>query len=59
MWVDIMLMGTIRGRSGGDEGKMPIRDDSLSNPSPIISGFEEESPINGMVDSVLVLRSDV
>ena len=54
-----MLMGTIRGGLVGDEGKMPIRDEYLNNPAPIILGFEEDSPINGMVDFVLVLRSDV
>ena len=59
MWVDIMLMGTVRGGSRGDEGKTPIRDESLNNPAPIILGFEEESLINGMVYFVLVLRSDV
>ena len=54
-----MLMGTVTGGSGCDEGKTPIKDESLNNPTPIISGFEEESPINGMVDFVLVLRLDV
>ena len=54
-----MLMGIVRGGLGGDEGKMAIRDESLNNPAPIISGFEEESPTNGIVVSVLVLRSDV
>lgn len=54
-----MLMGTIRGGSGGGEGKTPIRDESLNKPTPIILGFEEESLINGMVDYVLVLRPDV
>ena len=52
-------MGTIRCGSGGDEGKTHIRDESLNDPASIVSGFEEESPINGMVDYVLVLRSDV
>ena len=52
-----MLMG--RGGSGGGEEKMPIRDESLNNWAPIISNFEEESPTNGMVVSVLVLRSVV
>ena len=56
-----MLMGIVRGglRGGlrGGEGKMPIRDESLKNPNPIISGFEEESPTNGMVILVLVVRS--
>ena len=51
-----MLMGTVRGGSGGDEGKTPIRDESLNNPAPIISSFEEESPTNGIVVSVVVLR---
>ena len=44
---------------GGGEGKTPIRDESLNKPTPIISGFVEESPINGMIDSVLDLKSDV
>ena len=59
MLVEIMLIGIIRGGLGGFEGKNPIRYESLNNPSLIISGFEEESPINRMVDFVLVLRSDV
>lgn len=59
MLVEIMLIGIIGGGLGGDEGKTPIRDESLNNPAPIISGFEEESSINGMVDSMLVLRSYV
>ena len=59
MLVEIMLIGTVRGGLVGDEGKIPIRDESLNNPAPIISGFEEESLINGMVDFVLVLRSDM
>ena len=54
-----MLMGTIRGGSRGDEGKTLIRDESLNNHPPIISSFEEESSINGMVDYVLVLRLDM
>ena len=53
------FMGIVRGGSGGDEGKMPIRDESLNNPTPIIFGFEEESPNNGIVVSILVLRSVV
>ena len=52
-----MLMGIVRGGSGSDEGKTPIRDESLNNPTPIISGLEEESPTNGIVVSVVVLRS--
>ena len=59
MLVEIMLIGIVRGWSRGDEGKTPIRDESLNSPTPIISGFEEESSINVMVDSILVLRSDV
>ena len=39
--VQIMLIGTIRGGSKGDEGKMPIRDESLNKPTPIILGFVE------------------
>ena len=54
-----MLMGTIRGELGGGEGKIPIRDEYLNNKTQIISVFQEESPTNGMVVSVLVLRSDV
>ena len=54
-----MLMGIVFGGSGDGEGKTPIRDESLNNPTPIISGFEEEWPINGIVVSVLVLRSVV
>ena len=54
-----MLIGTARGGSGGVEGKTPIRDESSNNPTPIISGFEEELLINGMVDYVLVLKLDV
>ena len=56
MSVEIMFVGIVRGGSGGDEGKTPIRDESLNNPTPVISGFEEESPTNGIVVSVLVLR---
>lgn len=59
MLVDIMLIGTVRGGSGSDEGKTPIRDVSLNNPTPIISGFVEESLISGMVDFVLDLKLDV
>jgi hypothetical protein len=59
LWVNTMLMGTIRGGSGGNEGKTPIRDESLNNHDPTILGFEKELLINGMVDSVLVLRSNV
>ena len=40
MWVDIMLMGTIRAGLGGDGGETPIRDKSLNNLAPIISGFD-------------------
>ena len=54
-----MFMGIVSGGLGGDEGKPTIRDDSLNNPTPIISGFEEESPTKGIVVSVLVLRSVV
>ena len=54
-----MLMEMVRGGLGSDEAKMPIRDESLNNPTPIIFGFEEESPTNGIVVSVLVLRSVV
>lgn len=54
-----MLIGIVRGWLGGDEGKMPIRDESLYNPITIISSFEEESSINGMVDFVLAPRLDV
>ena len=53
------MIGTVCGGSGGGEWKIPIRDVSLNNPAPVISGFEDESPINGMVYSVLVLRLDV
>ena len=59
MLVEIMLMGIVRDGSGGDEGKMPIRDESLNNPAPIISGLEEESPTNGIIVSVVVFRSVV
>ena len=59
MLVEIMLIGIVRGGSGGGEGKMPIRDESLNNPTPIISNLEEESPTNGIVVSVVVLRSVV
>lgn len=38
---------------------MPIRDESLNNLDPIILSFLEESPINGMVDFVLDLKSHV
>ena len=41
MLVQIMLIGTIRGGSKGDEGKMPTRDESLNKPTPIILGFVE------------------
>ena len=44
---------------GGDEGKMPIRDESLNKPAPIFSYFLEESPIKGTIDSVLDLKLDV
>jgi len=54
-----MLIGTIRGGLGGDEGKTPIRDESLNKPTPIISGFVEESSINGMIDSILDLKSNM
>ena len=54
-----MLMGIVRGGSGGDKGKTPIRDESLNNLAPIISGVEEESPTNGIVVSMVVLRSVV
>ena len=59
MLVKIMLMGIVRGGSRGNEGKTPIRDESLNNPTPIISGLEEESPTNGIVVFVVVLRSVV
>lgn len=55
-----MLIGTIRDRSGGDKGKIPINDESLNNHiSPIVSHFMEESPIKGTFESVLDLKSDV
>ena len=54
-----MLMGIVKGGPGGDEWKRTIRDESLNNPAPIISGFEEVSPTNGIVVSILVLRSVV
>ena len=54
-----MLMGIVRGGSGVGEGKMPIRDESLNKPAPIIYGFVKESPTNGIVVIVLVLRSYV
>ena len=54
-----MLMGIVRGGLGGDEGKTPIRDESLNNLAPIISNLEEESPTHGIVVSVVVLRSVV
>ena len=34
-----MLMGIVRGGSGGYKGKNPIRVESLNNPAPIISSF--------------------
>ena len=52
-------MGIVRGGSGGDEGETPIRDESFNNPTPIIYGLEEESPTNGIVASMVVLRSMV
>ena len=52
-------MGIVRGGLWGDEGKMPIRDESLNNPTPIISSLEEELPTNGIVVSMVVLRSVV
>ena len=55
MLVQIILMGIVR----GGEWKMPIRDESLNKPAPIISDFVEESLISGIVDFVLDLRSDV
>ena len=59
MCVDIILIGIIRGGSGDDEGKMPIRDESLNKPAPIVSDFVEESPIKGTIDFVLDLKLDV
>ena len=59
MLVEIMLIGIVRGGSVGDEGKMPIRDESLNNPTLVIYGLEEEFPTNGIVVSVVVLRSVV
>lgn len=52
----ILLKGTVRGGSRGGEGKMPIRDESLNKPTPIILGFVEESLINGTIDSVSDLK---
>ena len=54
-----MLIGIIRGGSGGDEGKMPIRDESLINLALVIYGLEEEFTTNGIVVSMVVLRSVV
>ena len=59
MLVEIMLMGIVRGRSIDDEGKTPSRDESLNNLAPIISGLEEELATNGIVVSMVVLRSMV
>ena len=54
-----MLIGTVRGGSGGGKGKAPIRDESLKILALIISSFGEELLINGMVDYVSILRSDM
>ena len=59
MCVDIILIGTIRGGSGDDEGKIPIRDESLNKPTPIVSNFVEESPIKGIIYSILYIKLDV
>ena len=41
------------------KGKCLIRDEYLNKPAPIVSDFVEESPIKGMANFVLDLRSDV
>lgn len=56
MCAEIILIGTIRGGLGGDEGKMSIRDESLNKPSLMVSYFIEEMPIKGKFNSVLDLK---
>ena len=59
MLVDIMLIGTIYGSSGGGEGKIPIKYESLNKSSLTISYLMKELPIRGTFKSVLGHMSDV
>lgn len=59
MCAEIILIGTVSDGLRGNEGKMPIKDESLNKLAPIVSYFMEESTIKGALESVLDLKLNV